>query len=61
MSQQCILVAKKTEWILGSITKGMASRVREVLPLCPEEATSGALGPAVDSSVPGRQGIAGGP
>lgn len=34
MSQQCALMASKAYGILGSITKSVGSRTRDVLPLC---------------------------
>ena len=47
MSQQCALVAKKANGILGCTKKNMASRLMELILslLCAGEATSGALGP----------------
>ena len=43
MSQQCALVARKTNHILGCIKKSVVSRLRELIDLpsllCPDEVT----------------------
>ena len=57
MSQQCALVAKKANGILGCTKKNMASRLMELILslLCPGEATSGALGPVLGNKKKNRK------
>ncbi|PKU46216.1 hypothetical protein llap_3490 [Limosa lapponica baueri] len=62
MSQQCALVAKKINAILGCIKKSMTSKWKRGSPpplLCPGQATSGVLCPVVDYPLQERQGTAG--
>ena len=62
MSQQCALVAKKANGILGCIKGNVISRSREVIPLpllCPVEVSSGVLCPVLDSLVQKMQGSPG--
>ena len=59
MSQQCALVAKKANGMLGCIKKNVASMLKEViLPFCSAngEATFKILRPVLGSSVQNRQG-----
>ncbi|GAB0182325.1 mitochondrial enolase superfamily member 1 [Grus japonensis] len=58
MSQQCALMAKKVNGVLGCIKTTMTSRSREVI-LSPGEATSGTLCPVLGCPVQERQGTTG--